>query len=56
MSGALAPNQPVQTWGDNSNGRLGNGSTTDSPFPIGIRTGVSGLTSVSAGVVHSLVV
>ncbi|MFF5206379.1 RCC1 domain-containing protein [Streptosporangium sp. NPDC000396] len=53
---ALASNQSVQTWGENSNGQLGNGSTTDSPFPIGIRTGVSGLTSVSAGIAHSLVV
>ncbi|MFF5206380.1 RCC1 domain-containing protein [Streptosporangium sp. NPDC000396] len=54
---ALASNQPVQAWGNNLNGQLGNGNApNDSPFPVGIRTGVSGLTSVSAGGSHSLVV
>ncbi|MFF5206375.1 RCC1 domain-containing protein [Streptosporangium sp. NPDC000396] len=52
---ALASNQPVHSWGSNSNGQLGNGSTADSPFPVGIRTGVSGLVSVSAGSQHSVV-
>ncbi|MFF5206373.1 RCC1 domain-containing protein [Streptosporangium sp. NPDC000396] len=51
---ALASGQPVQAWGDNSSGQLGNGSTTNSPFPVGIRTGVSGLTSISAGFSHSV--
>ncbi|MFF5206378.1 RCC1 domain-containing protein [Streptosporangium sp. NPDC000396] len=53
---ALASNQPVQAWGENSVGQLGNGNApNDSPFPVGIRTGVSGLKSVSAGAGHSLV-
>ncbi|MFF5206376.1 RCC1 domain-containing protein [Streptosporangium sp. NPDC000396] len=53
---ALASGQPVQAWGDNSTGQLGDGNApNDSPFPVGIRTGVSGLTSIAGGGFHSIV-
>ena len=51
----------VYCWGSNSNGRLGDGTTTDSPVAVKVAdvTGVvtnSGVTSVSAGGSHTCAV
>lgn len=45
---AILANWTVQAWGDNADGQLGNGTTTDSdvPEPIG---GISNVTRVAAG-------
>ena len=43
----------VWAWGDNSEGELGNGSTTSSSIP-GVVNGVSGVTAVAAGLTYSL--
>ncbi|MFF5211566.1 RCC1 domain-containing protein [Streptosporangium sp. NPDC000396] len=52
---ALASNQPVKAWGENGAGQLGDGNApNDSDTPVSIRTGVSGLVSISAGSNHSI--
>jgi alpha-tubulin suppressor-like RCC1 family protein len=38
----------VWAWGKNSNGQLGNNSTTDSPIPLQV-SGLSGMTAIAAG-------
>ena len=43
----------VWTWGDNSNGQLGNGSTADSSVPVNVAV-LTGVTAVSAGNTHSV--
>ena len=45
---ALAPDGSVWTWGDNSDGQLGNGTTISSSLPIKV-SGLSKIMGVSAG-------
>jgi alpha-tubulin suppressor-like RCC1 family protein len=46
---AYLTNGPVNTWGLNSVGQLGDGSTTNRNTPAGIRTGLIGITSIAGG-------
>lgn len=43
----------VWTWGRNTYGQLGDGTTTDSPTPVPV-PGLSGVTDVAAGACHNL--
>ncbi|MGI8827338.1 MAG: RCC1 domain-containing protein [Chloroflexota bacterium] len=52
---ALLKNGTVMAWGDNVEGQLGNGTTTNSDVPVAVK-GVSGAISISAGYLHSLAV
>src|SRR6266516_4330097 len=54
---AVAATGTVYCWGSNSNGQLGDGTTTDSPTPVAVAApaGVS-FSSVSAGGVHTCAV
>ncbi|MFF5703558.1 hypothetical protein ACFY7H_13770 [Streptomyces sp. NPDC012794] len=51
---ALLSSGALRAWGDNSVGRLGNGSTTNSGTPLAVRTGIPAITLVSAGGLFSL--
>jgi RHS repeat-associated protein len=51
---ALKSDGTVWTWGDNSNGELGNGNHTASSVPIKVSS-LSGITEVSGGYRHSVV-
>jgi alpha-tubulin suppressor-like RCC1 family protein len=46
---AYLTNGPVNTWGLNTSGELGDGSVVNRNTPIGIRTGLIGITSIAAG-------
>jgi alpha-tubulin suppressor-like RCC1 family protein len=46
----------VQCWGNNSNGQLGNNSTTNSPVPVAVSGLSSGVLAVSAGWNHACAV
>jgi len=46
----------VFAWGSNSNGQLGNGSTTDSSTPTPVSGLSSSVTSIAAGSYHSLAI
>lgn len=46
-------NGAVLCWGGNSNGQLGNNSTTDSNFPVATTGLTSGATAVAAAATHS---
>jgi alpha-tubulin suppressor-like RCC1 family protein len=49
---ALLSNGTVSCWGDNSNGQLGDGTTTPRPAPVAV-SGLTGATAVAAGQEHS---
>ncbi|GII34365.1 RCC1 domain-containing protein [Planotetraspora mira] len=51
---AYLTNGPVNTWGNNFDGALGDGSIVSRDTPIGIRTGLIGITSIAAGTFFSL--
>jgi alpha-tubulin suppressor-like RCC1 family protein len=46
-------NGTVWTWGNNSNGQLGDGTTTDRATPVPV-SGLTGVTAVAAGSAHSV--
>ncbi len=52
-----ASNEILESWGYNSSGQLGNGTTTNSsvPTPVSLPSGV-GVTSSAAGGYHSLAI
>ncbi len=45
----------VQCWGDNDNGELGNGTTTNSSVPVTV-SGITNATAVASGMYHTCVV
>lgn len=52
---ALAGPDHVKCWGSNSDGQLGNGSTTDSLIPVDVSGIGSGVTAIAAGNYHTCV-
>lgn len=55
---ALAASGTIQVWGDNTHCQLGNGTTTSSSLPIGLKdqnkSDVKGIGKIEAGAFHSL--
>lgn len=49
---ALAASGRVLCWGDNENGQLGNGTTSDSPLPVEV-AGLTGVRAINAGEHHT---
>jgi len=52
---ALRNDGTVWTWGLNSNGQLGNGTTSNSAVPVQVAN-LNGVTSIAAGGIHSLAI
>lgn len=50
---ALKANGTVWTWGNNGNGQIGNGTTTDVTVPVQV-SGLPPIAAIGAGVTHSL--
>lgn len=53
---AVSTSGAAKCWGSNADGRLGNGSTTDSAVPVGVRGLTSGVEMISAGGSHTCAV
>ncbi|MFO7790287.1 MAG: hypothetical protein R6V32_06925, partial [Bacteroidales bacterium] len=58
---ALRNDGTVWTWGNNNDGQLGNGTTTDSPFPVQVQDvggggTLSNAVAIAAGQRHSLAI
>jgi alpha-tubulin suppressor-like RCC1 family protein len=52
---ALRSSGIVQAWGWNINGQLGDGTTTDRPFPVQVEN-LNGTTAIAAGTRHSVAI
>jgi alpha-tubulin suppressor-like RCC1 family protein len=52
---ALLTDNSVKCWGQNQSGKLGNGSTTDSNYPVTV-SGISNATRISVGQSHTCAV
>lgn len=50
---ALMDDGSIHSWGLNSSGQLGNGTTTNLPLPLAV-SGIANATAIAAGACHSL--
>ncbi len=53
---ALKSDGTVWSWGHNSNGQLGDGTTTDRGAPVAVAGGLTGVVAIAAGYHHSIAV
>ncbi|MDP9387328.1 MAG: hypothetical protein M3Q48_05220 [Actinomycetota bacterium] len=55
---AATTDDPIQAWGDNASGQLGDGTTTNRSFPVtvGGSTPLLGMKAIAAGQLHSLAI